>query len=128
MLGLNVRGGEGVSLRMALRMADAVSPLNAGRPAIISYMTAPSENRSDRASTGSPRACSGDMYAAVPMIAPGLDVVVEVVTASEAARLSSWSTPLATPKSSSFTRPESVTLMFRCRASSGWCKFRTAGR
>ena len=78
-----------MSLRIARRMADAVSPLNAGRPVTISYNTAPSENRSERPSTGSPRACSGDMYAAVPMTAPGLDVVGDAATVPEA-DLVSW--------------------------------------
>ena len=93
-------------------MADAVSPLKAGRPVTISYNTAPSENRSDRPSTASPRACSGDMYAAVPMTAPGLDVVGDATTVREADLLSSGSPPLANPKSSSFTDPAPVTLTF----------------
>src|SRR6187200_3360304 len=73
--GLSARGDGGVSLRIARSTADAVSPLNAGRPVTISYNTAPSENKSARPSTASPLACSGDMYAAVPIIAPGPDVV-----------------------------------------------------
>ncbi len=39
-------------------------------PVAISSRTAPKENRSVRGSTSSPRTCSGDMYAAVPIAAP----------------------------------------------------------
>ena len=109
--GLIVRGGEGVSLRIARKTADGVSPLNARRPVTISYNIAPNENRSDRASTGSPRACSGDMYGAVPRIAPGVEVVTDGASATEPALPSSRSTPFANPKSSSFTNPVAVTLM-----------------
>ncbi len=42
-------------------MTAEVSPENAGLPVAISYSTAPSEKRSVRESTASPRACSGDM-------------------------------------------------------------------
>src|SRR5262249_9097163 len=38
----------------------------------ISYSTAPKENRSVRASSSFPRTCSGDMYATVPSVLPGL--------------------------------------------------------
>ena len=41
-------------------------------PVAISYSTTPKENRSVRASSSSPRACSGDMYATVPSVVPGL--------------------------------------------------------
>ena len=50
----------------------AVAPENGTTPVAISYSTAPSENKSERASNSSPRACSGDMYATVPMELPGL--------------------------------------------------------
>ncbi len=39
-------------------------------PVSISNNTAPNAQISARLSTGFPRACSGDMYAAVPMITP----------------------------------------------------------
>lgn len=60
-LGLTVRGDGGSSARTALTTDAADAPANAGRPATISYRTAPSEKRSVRASTRSPLACSGDM-------------------------------------------------------------------
>ena len=44
---------------------------------------------SSRPSSGSPRACSGDMYAAVPMTAPGRDEVGDPITALEADSASS---------------------------------------
>ena len=49
-----------------------VPPGNGTDPVAISYSTTPSENKSDRASNSSPRACSGDMYAIVPIELPGL--------------------------------------------------------
>ena len=42
----------------------------AGTPVSISYSTHPNAQMSVRWSTGRPRACSGDMYAAVPRIMP----------------------------------------------------------
>src|SRR5450756_2030431 len=41
--------------------------MNGGRPVSSSYMRQPVEYRSDRASTRSPRACSGERYCAVPI-------------------------------------------------------------
>ena len=38
----------------------------------IAQSTAPKENRSVRASNSLPSACSGDMYATVPSVMPGL--------------------------------------------------------
>ena len=51
-------------------VSDTSSPLKARRPVSISYSTAPNAQMSARLSTGFPRACSGDIYAAVPMITP----------------------------------------------------------
>ena len=47
-----------------------VWPANARVPDSISYRTAPKLKMSDRASSGLPSACSGDMYAAVPTTVP----------------------------------------------------------
>ena len=55
---------DGASPEVFSRRLDnpaSVAPLNGGRPVTISYSTAPSEKRSVRTSTSSPRACSGDM-------------------------------------------------------------------
>ena len=67
---------------------------------------------SDRASTGSPCACSGDMYGAVPVTTP---CSVMVTVGASAARLGC---SLARPKSSTFTLPSVVSRMlsgFRSR-------------
>ena len=56
----------------AASVSDTVSPSNALRPESISYRTAPNAQMSARLSTDLPRACSGDMYAAVPMTTPAL--------------------------------------------------------
>ena len=49
-----------------------VSPPKGRRPPSISYSTTPNEKRSLRASVAPPRACSGDMYATVPITTPGV--------------------------------------------------------
>ena len=46
------------------------SPVKARVPASSSYSTAPKLNTSDRASSGLAAACSGDMYAGVPITSP----------------------------------------------------------
>ncbi len=58
--------------RMPSKIKAAVAPENGRIPVAISYSTTPSENKSERASNSSPRACSGDMYATVPTLLPGL--------------------------------------------------------
>ena len=50
--------------------SDTVSPSKQRLPVSISYSTAPNAQMSVRLSTGLPRACSGDMYAAVPITTP----------------------------------------------------------
>ena len=62
---------------------------------------------SERASTGRPSACSGDMYSAVPRIVPAT-VGTDVIVASVDGR----STSFAMPKSSTFARPSPVMTMF----------------
>ena len=59
---------------MQNRAADLARayPSNGILPVAISYSTAPNENRSVRASRSLARTCSGDMYATVPSMAPGL--------------------------------------------------------
>ena len=82
-----------------------------GRPHSISYSTAPKLKMSDRASSGLPCACSGDMYAAVPSTVPSM---VCVTSADPVDR------SFARPKSSSLADPVRVTRMLagfrsRCR-------------
>ena len=57
---------------MPSKITATVDPEKGTTPVAISYSTTPSENRSERASSSSPRACSGDMYATVPIELPGL--------------------------------------------------------
>jgi hypothetical protein len=42
-------------------MTPVVAPANGSIPVAISYKTTPQEKMSDRASSSSPRTCSGDM-------------------------------------------------------------------
>ncbi len=67
----------------------------------ISYSTQPSEYTSERASTFSPLACSGDKYWAVPITA---EVLVSLLPLSASAR--------AMPKSITFTAPALLIMMF----------------
>jgi hypothetical protein len=91
-------------------------PVNARRPVSISKSTTPNAQTSARRSTGLPRACSGLMYAAVPRINPssvaGLVIVGEFARLAETAPLPSVPIALARPKSSTFTTPSGLSLMF----------------
>ena len=93
-------------------VSDTVSPANATRPASISKSTQPNAQMSLRLSTARPRACSGLMYAAVPMMAPSRRL--ESMTSGAFVRLSppAVTTGFASPKSSTLTTPSGVTLMF----------------
>ena len=59
--GFSRTGGVGSRSRIALKISAEVSPRNGSVPVAISYSTTPKENRSVRASSSLPRACSGDM-------------------------------------------------------------------
>src|SRR5665647_2628885 len=88
--------------------------MNGGRPVSSSNSRQPVEYRSERVSTCSPRACSGDRYCAVPMTAW---VWVMVPAASAMAR--------AMPKSITLTAPVGVSmtlagLMSRCTIPAWW--------
>ena len=61
---------SGVRLRISSNVTARVRPPNGVRPVAISKNRTPSENRSLRESTSSPRACSGDMYFIVPRTVP----------------------------------------------------------
>ena len=85
-------------------------PWNSGRAHTSSNSTMPAANTSLRQSTGSPRACSGDMYAYLPLMTPSS---------------SSTSRARAIPKSTIFTLPSHDRRMFwgdtsRCTMPSGW--------
>ena len=51
----------GLRFRIASKITADVSPRKGSEPVVISYSTAPNENKSVRASSSLPRACSGDM-------------------------------------------------------------------
>ena len=73
-------------------------------PASISCSTAPRAKTSERASLGSPRTCSGDMYPTVPITEPGsvCTVIVSLAAAVRGIRI------LAKPKSRILMRPSAV--------------------
>ena len=101
-------------------MTAEVSPRKGSEPVAISYSTAPKENRSVRASSSFPRACSGDMYATVPTAVPGLVRCSSgtSVVSVEAAELDPGVTDFggaasfAKPKSRFFPCPRLVTNRF----------------
>jgi len=62
---------------------------------------------SERAPTGSPRTCSGDMYPAVPITIPGWESAMVAVLSAGLATFC-----LASPKSRIFTRPPRVSMTF----------------
>ena len=92
----------------------SVSPRNGLLPVSSSCTITPNEKTSDRESSRRPSACSGDMYAGVPRMAPvrvwgtassvGCDSRPSVELAPAAT--------LARPKSSSFTRPVDEIITF----------------
>jgi len=47
-----------------------VSPVNSRAPVTSSYRSTPTEKTSERASSGRPRICSGDMYENFPFKTP----------------------------------------------------------
>ena len=97
----------------AARVSETVSPSNALRPASISYNTTPNAQMSALLSTDLPRACSGDMYAAVPITTPAC--VAAVVRVGECVRSGEERSPVsafARPKSSTLTLPSGVIFTF----------------
>ena len=70
---------SGSRSRIAAMWSETVSPGNAIWPVSISYKTQPNAQTSARLSTALPRACSGDMYAAVPRIIPACVIAGDVI-------------------------------------------------
>ena len=103
--GLMFRTGTGDRVRTASMIAPPVPPPNAWRPVAISYITRPSEKMSVRASSSSPRICSGDIYEGVPLMIPTIEVD------SPGSRPESESPP-AIPLGTSFAKPKSSTFAF----------------
>jgi len=95
--GFSSRGGTGLECSTASSVISELFPVNGFLPVAISYSTTPNENRSLRASMVSLRACSGDIYTAVPGITP------TAVSDRSAPPSSSLCTSFASPKSSTFT-------------------------
>jgi hypothetical protein len=113
--GLKLLGGSGLSRTCWYATDTGLSPTKGGRPVSVSYSRQPAEYRSLRASTASPRACSGDRYWAVPTTA-----WVWVIVAEESA------TARAMPKSMTLTMSEFsqyitfAGLMSRCTIPALW--------
>ena len=78
--------------RTAKMSSTSVAAAKGAASVSISYITVPSEKRSERWSSFLPIACSGDMYLTLPLMTPVL-VCTRVVVA------------LAMPKSHSLTSP-----------------------
>ena len=106
---------SGSSRMMATKVSCTSPPANARRPVNISNSTAPNAQTSARLSTVFPRACSGDMYAAVPRIMPAC-VITGVVIVGDCDTFGddpmAGSIAFANPKSRTFTVPSLRTLMF----------------
>src|SRR5260370_19930305 len=102
---------------MESKITPELSPRNGKVPVAISYNTAPNENRSVRPSSSLARTCSGDIYATVPSVEPGLvrccssTVSVMVLTGAIVLdELLAFDT-LASPKSRILAWPRLVTKM-----------------
>ena len=94
------------------KVFDTSSPVNGRAPVSISNSTTPNAQISLRLSTGLPAACSGDIYAAVPMITPICVAAAVNVGDCEGSPCGVVSSAFAKPKSKTFTVPSSRTLMF----------------
>ena len=113
------RGGasarSGSTLSTAAMVSETSSPANSRCAVSISNSTTPKAQMSARLSTALPRACSGDMYAAVPRIMPRCGHRRRRHRRRARRR---WlrgragSSAFASPKSSTFTVPSGRTLMF----------------
>ena len=93
-------------------VSDTSSPWKARRPVSISNSTHPNAQMSVRLSTVFPRACSGDIYAAVPMITPICVAPAVSVGDCDGSPSGLGSSAFARPKSNTLTVPSSRTLMF----------------
>ena len=97
-------GGVGCSLRILVSVESREVPRNGLWPVTISYSTEPKLKMSDRASSGRPSACSGDMYATVPSTVPS-SVLGGAVMVAASCEASAGSSSFARPKSRSLRRP-----------------------
>src|ERR1041385_6288929 len=109
---------SGSPFKTLASISVTVSPSNAFFPVSSSYRTQPNAQMSLRLSTGLPRACSGDMYAAVPRIIPGIvgdaparageGATVGELESSSVSDEDSAANAFARPKSSILTLPSEV--------------------
>ena len=102
---------SGSALSTAASVSEMVAPVNNCFPVNISKSTTPNAQMSARLSTVEPRACSGDIYAAVPMITPICVAMAVSVGDSKKSPAGDGSSAFANPKSSTLTVPSSLTLM-----------------
>ena len=101
-VGLTLIAAGAASLTIDARVSRSVVPLNGRSPVASSNSTMPNEKMSERAPVSRPSACSGDMYATVPMNDPArVSGSSRGADASVAGGLGSGSNR-ANPKSSSF--------------------------
>ena len=98
--------GGGNFISSSFLAAAFASPVMSRDLARHSHRTIPMEKTSARRSISAPRACSGAMYASLPLRMP-VSVSVTLTAA------------FAMPKSTSFTVPSKVTRMF-CGLTSRW--------
>jgi hypothetical protein len=115
-------GGSRVQSGSLLMTLASVSPMSSPskglRPVSISNSTQPNAQTSLRLSADRPFACSGLMYAAVPMIIPARVDPSVIVGESSIEAVRSGSMAFARPKSSTLTTPSGVMAMlagFRSR-------------
>src|SRR5262249_6095677 len=102
---------SGSVLNISARISPIVSPWNIARAVSISYRTHPNAQMSEVRSMVLPRACSGDMYAAVPKITPGTEALIRVGELDNMV-VCGFSNAFANPKSNTFTFPPSASLIF----------------
>ena len=107
--GRPLRGRSGTFARRAMssRPKPPSAVLYIRRPAASSQSTIPAANTSARASMGSPRACSGLMYPALPLRASPSSCAGEPAWAAPSRSLAR-----AIPKSQTFTSPSNETSRF----------------
>jgi hypothetical protein len=113
-----VRSGGWFTIRNITAAAE--SPLNGGRPVAAKASTLPREKTSLGGPAGSPRSCSGDMYASVPITVP---VVVRPVVASTARAM-----PKSMIRGPSAARITLAGLRSRCTSPRAWMAARPSAR
>ena len=110
---------------IAAIVSGALARANARLPETISYRIDPNANWSERKSSASPRACSGDMYPTVPSTTP-TSVPAEAVGDCVSSPLSPvGAVSFASPKSRILAVPSFVTITFsgfrsRCTIPVSW--------